>query len=67
MLSAKLYEDRIVIVDSESMDFGKTKLLHEIIKPYKNDRLTFLTPFDASANFLNAASNLANVTVRNPQ
>jgi large subunit ribosomal protein L4 len=67
MLSAKLYEDRLVIVDSESMDFGKTKLLHEIIKPYKTDRLTFLTPFDASENFLHAASNLANVTVRNPQ
>lgn len=67
MLSAKLYEDRLVLVDSEKLEFGKTKLLHEIIKPYETDRLTFLTPFDVSQNFLHAASNLSNVTVRNPQ
>ena len=67
MLSAKLYEDRIVLIDSEAIDFHKTKYLHELLKPYVNDRLTFLTGFTQDENFLLAAGNLPNISVQNPQ
>lgn len=46
LLSAKLYEERIILIDSEHLEFGKTKFLHEIIAPYKQDRLLFLTGFE---------------------
>jgi len=67
MLSAKLYEDRIVMIDTEEIDYLKTKFLFEILKPYQADRLTFLTGFDADINFLQSATNLKNVVVKNPQ
>lgn len=55
MLSAKLFEDRIVLLDSEELDFAKTKYLQEILNPYMSDKLTFLTGFDADKNFELAA------------
>ena len=66
MLSAKLYEDRIVIIDSEDIDYNKTKYLYEILKPYMSDKLTFLTPFDVNENFYQASKNLSNVVLKNP-
>ena len=65
-LSAKLFEDRIVIIDSEVIETHKTKVLNEILAPYMSDRLTFLTPFDANPAFGLACRNLRNVTVKNP-
>jgi len=67
MLSAKLYEDRIVMIETEELEYLKTKFLFEILKPYQADRLTFLVSFDACINFTQAASNLKNVVVKNPQ
>ena len=66
MLSAKLYEDRIVLLDSEQIEWAKTKYLHEILSPFMTDKLTFLTGFDADKNFCLAAQNLKNVRVKNP-
>jgi len=63
MLSAKLYEDRIVLIESEAIDFHKTKYLHELLKPYASDRLTFLTGFAQDENFLLAAKNLRNIGI----
>jgi len=54
MLSAKLFEDRIIMIDSEKIEFLKTKYLHEILKPFMTDRLTFLTPFESDSNFTKA-------------
>ena len=67
MLSAKLYEDRIVLLDSEEIEYAKTKYLQEILNPYMSDKLTFLTGFDTNKNFELAAQNLGNVRVKNPQ
>ena len=67
MLSAKLYEDRIVLLDSEEIEYAKTKYLQEILNPYMSDKLTFLTGFDTDKNFELAAQNLGNVRVKNPQ
>lgn len=66
MLSTKLYEDRIVMVESEKIDYLKTKYLHEILKPYKSDKLLFLTPFDPNFNFMKACQNLQNIQAKNP-
>lgn len=66
MLSAKLYEGKLVLVDSEKLDFHKTKLLNEIAKPYQTDRLMFLTPFETDENFAKASGNLANIAFKNP-
>jgi len=46
MLSAKLYEDRIVMIDTEAIEHAKTQYLNEILKPFMSDKLLFLTPFD---------------------
>lgn len=54
MLSAKLFEDRIILIDSERLEFYKTKYLREILSPYMNERLCFLTPFDVNLNFKSA-------------
>ena len=67
MLSAKLFEDRIIVIDSEVIEYAKTQYLHEILKPFGIDRLTFLTPFETDKNFTKACSNLKNVQITNPQ
>jgi len=66
MLSAKLYEERIVLIESESIEHSKTKYLNEILKPYIGDRMTFLTEFDTDANFIKASRNINNVYWKNP-
>ena len=55
MLSAKLYEDRLVMIDTEKIEYLKTKYLYEVLKPYINDRVTFLTPFEVDENFKRAS------------
>lgn len=52
LLSARLYEEKIVLIDNEKLDYPKTKYLHEIISPYKRDKILFLTPFNADENFI---------------
>ena len=66
MLAAKLYEDRIVLIESEKINFLKTNYLANILKPYNTDRLTFLTSFTPDDNFLLSSKNLKNITVKNP-
>lgn len=66
LLSARLYEEKIVLVDSEALEYGKTKYLHEILAPYKQDKILFLTDFDADKNFQLASQNIENLKVYNP-
>ena len=66
MLSAKLYEDRIILLDSEAIEYHKTKYLEEMLQPFLTDKLTFLTSFNPDENFVLAAKNLKNVNVYNP-
>ena len=51
LLSARLYEEKLVLIDTESIEFGKTKYLHEIIAPFKMDKLLLLTGFEVDPNF----------------
>jgi large subunit ribosomal protein L4 len=44
MLSAKLYEDKLIFIDSEAIEYPKTSLLEAIVKPYGSDKLCFVTP-----------------------
>ena len=44
MLSAKLYEEKLIFIDSEAIEYPKTTLLEAIVKPYGSDKLCFVTP-----------------------
>ena len=46
MLSAKLYEEKLILVDSEQLEYAKTKVLNEIVKPFKDDRILMVTGFE---------------------
>lgn len=66
LLSARLYEEKLILIDTESLDYGKTKYLNEIITPFKQDRLLLLTGFDVDRNFELAAQNMQTLTHVNP-
>lgn len=34
MLTAKLYEEKIIIIEDEKLDYPKTKYLNEILLPF---------------------------------
>ena len=68
MLSAKLFEDRLIFVDTEELEYPKTQLLEAIVAPFKQDKLCFLTGTETNNNnFQLAARNLQNVRVKTPQ
>jgi len=66
MLSAKLYEDKIVFIDTEEISVHKTQVLEEIISPFRNDKLCFLTSSKINENFQRAASNLSLLKLKSP-
>lgn len=66
LLSAKLFEDRLIFIDSEALDYPKTALLEEIVAPYGFDKLCFLTPRSVDANFELASRNISNLKVKQP-
>ena len=43
MLTAKLFEDKLIFVDTEQLEYPKTQLLEAIVSPFKMDKLCFLT------------------------
>ena len=68
MLSVKLYEDKLVFVDTTDLELPKTQLLEAIVKPFGIDRLTFVTGSNPSDDNINlAARNLKNVSVIQPK
>lgn len=50
LLSAKLYENKLIFIDSEAIEYPKTTFLQSIIEPYGGDRLCFLTPSGSELN-----------------
>lgn len=66
MLSAKLYEDRIVLIESEKINYLRTNYLKKVLEPYECDKLTFLTGFEPDHNFMLSARNLKNINVKDP-
>ena len=67
-LSALLYEQRLVIIKSERLDFPKTKLLSGILQNFNRPtpkKLLFVTPLNTCKNFKIAAKNISNVKVVN--
>lgn len=68
MLSAKLYEDRLIFIETEELEYAKTQVLAEIMAPFDIDRITFLTPTTPETkNFELAARNIKNINVVKPQ
>ena len=66
LLTARVFEEKIILIDTEQIEYGKTKFLNEIIKPFKTDKLLFLTGFELDKNFELAAQNITNLTHMNP-
>ena len=58
MLSAKLYENKLVIVDNLDLEVPKTRVLHHFLKPFKQRRLLFVTAQNPCENFSLAIRNL---------
>jgi len=58
LLSAKLYEERILIVDSEKIEHPKTKILADIMSPFKEEKILLVTGLNVDGNFEKAAGNL---------
>lgn len=52
LLSARLYEDKIILIEDEKIAYPKTNFLNEIIAPYRTDKLLFLTEFNTDPNFM---------------
>jgi hypothetical protein len=67
LLSAKLFEDKIILIDSEAIEYPKTSLLEAIVKPYGADKLCFVTGAEVDKNFDLAARNISNLKVKSPQ
>lgn len=63
MLSARLYEDRLIFIDSEAIEFPKTQMLKAIVEPFGMDKLCLLAPNNIDANFEKAARNISNLKV----
>lgn len=66
LLSARLYEEKLVLIETEALNYGKTKYLNEIIQPFKQDKLLLLTGFEVDKNFELAAANIGNLRHVNP-
>jgi large subunit ribosomal protein L4 len=68
MLAAKLYENRMIFIDTEDIEYPKTQLLAQIVKPFQIDKLTFVVATDpTNDNFERASGNIKNVTMKKPQ
>ena len=67
MLSAKLFEDRIVFIESAELDYPKTQLLEAIVRPFGIDKLCIVTAQEPETPYLrSAATRLTNVVVKRP-
>lgn len=64
-LSALLYENRLVFIDSEKLDTIKTKFLAGIMRNFENQKLLFVTPMSPCENFKLASQNIQNMRVVN--
>ena len=68
MLSAKLAEGKIRIVDSEKIEEPKTKQVAKILKTTfdENYKFLFVTSYKPDPNFDRAQSNIYNLEVAGP-
>lgn len=67
MLSAKLSEGKIRIIDSEKVEAPKTKLVAEILKQFDPKyRILVLTSYKTDPNFQIAQENIQRIEVTQP-
>jgi len=68
MLSAKLAEGKVRIIDSEKIDEPKTKLVSKILNNTfdENYKLLLITSYKPDPNFLRAQENIFNLEVAKP-
>ena len=67
MLSAKLAEGHIRIVDTEKVDAPKTKLVAEALKQFDSKyRILLVTSYDTDENFKIASKNIQRIDFARP-
>ena len=67
MLSAKLAEGQVRIVDTEKVDAPKTKLVAEALKQFdKKYRVLIVTAYETDENFKIASKNIQKVEFARP-
>lgn len=54
VLTAKLFENKIMLIENENIDYPKTKYLAEILGPFSTDSMLFCCPFNPDTNFSRA-------------
>ena len=50
-LSAKLYEEKVLFIDSEELDIHKSKLLNHLLKPFGDNRILIVPKQEPCRNF----------------
>ncbi|CAI2373164.1 unnamed protein product [Moneuplotes crassus] len=67
-LTGLLYERRIAVIQSESLESYKTKYLNKLLYNFSNPtkrRILFVIPINPCPNFLKASRNIPNINVMN--
>lgn len=65
MLSSWLFENKLIFIQDEKLDYPKTKILNGILENFNSNKILFVTPMDPWENFKLAAQNIPYVTVVN--
>ena len=63
LLSAKLSEGKLRIIDSEKIEDGKTKIVAKILEQFDDELILFIGEYKMDQNFLRAQENLKNIKV----
>ena len=63
LLSAKLSEGKLRIIDSEKIQDGKTKIVAKILEQFDDELILFIGEYKMDQNFLRAQENLKNIKV----
>ncbi len=66
MLSAKLAEGKVIIVNDESIEEGKTKILNSVLSRYGESTILFIGGYKRNENFDRAAQNIKRLKLSNP-
>ena len=66
MLTAKLFEGKLRIIDSEKINEPKTKVLAKVIDGFANTKILFLGGYEIDPNFQLAHRNIHNISITKP-
>ena len=66
LLSAKLYENKLIFINEEALPHPKTKYLDSVLEPFHTDKILMITGFEQDKNFMLAQQAFNKLNVFNP-